>query len=92
MNKNIKRIIFGMLMIIGGVFFISGLAAVDEISVTGTINEDHQLVDSDNIIYDIDDYDIDDELVGKKVTIKGDVEEVEGTKTITVDELKVLED
>ena len=95
MNKNIKWIFLGMLVIIGLAFFISGVAVADEISITGTINEDGKLVDDNDVVYDIADNEEGGKLMemeGDDVAVKGTVEDVEGTKIITVTEFKVLEE
>ncbi len=90
-----KRVLFGMLLVVGVAFFVSGTAVAGEMSITGTINEDGKLVDNDDVVYDIADTEEGSKLMdmeGDKVTIKGMVEEVEGVKTITVTEFKVLEE
>lgn len=95
MSKNMKRVLFGMLLVVGVAFFVSGTAVAGEMSITGTINEDGKLVDNDDVVYDIADTEEGSKLMdmeGDKVTIKGMVEEVEGVKTITVTEFKVLEE
>jgi hypothetical protein len=87
MKKNTKKIFLGIL-IVGLTVFLSGIAvAGSEVSISGVINEDGQLVDDNGMAYDIADNDPGNEvmeMVGSKVTVKGTVMEAEGTKIITV--------
>ena len=87
LKKNTKKIFLGIL-IIGLTVFLSGIAvAGSEVSISGVINEDGQLVDDNGMAYDIADNDPGNEvmeMVGSKVTVKGTVMEAEGTKIITV--------
>lgn len=55
MAKNMKKIFLGILIICLSVF-ISGIAvAGSQVSISGVINEDDQLVDNDGMAYDIAD-------------------------------------
>jgi hypothetical protein len=95
MGKNMKRVLCGMLVIIGLAFFVSGTAIADEVSITGTINEDGKLVDDNDVVYDIADNEEGGKLMemeGDRVTVMGTVDEVEGVKTITATEFKLLEE
>ncbi|MEJ2101284.1 MAG: hypothetical protein P8X68_15095, partial [Desulfobacterales bacterium] len=87
MSKKTKKIVTGIL-IIGFIALLAGIAAAaDEVNITGTINEDSQLVDDSGMVYDIGDTEMGNqvmELVGKKVSVKGTVMEAEGTKIITI--------
>jgi len=95
MEKNMKKIFLGIL-IIGLTVFLSGIAiAGAEVSISGVINEDGQLVDDDGMAYDIAESEEGDqimEMVGSKVTVKGTVMEAEGTKIITVTTFKIIEE
>lgn len=95
MKKNMKKILLGIL-IIGLTVFLSGIApAESEVSVSGVINEDGQLVDDDGMTYDIAENDEGNEImemVGQKITVKGTVMEAEGTKIITVSSFKIIEE
>ncbi len=94
MRKNMKKIFPGIL-IIGFIALLAGMAAAaDEVSITGTINGDSQLVDNSGTAYDIGDNEKGNEvmeLVGKKVSVKGTVMEAEGTKIITITAFDVIE-
>jgi hypothetical protein len=76
MEKNMRKIFLGIL-IIGLTVFLSGIAiAGAEVSISGVINEDGQLVDDDGMAYDIAESEEGDqimEMVGSKVTVKGTV-------------------
>jgi hypothetical protein len=95
MEKNMKKVFLGIL-IIGLTVFLSGTAiAGAEVSISGVINEDGQLVDNDGMAYDIAESEEGDqvmEMVGSKVTVKGTVMESEGTKIITISSFKVIEE
>ena len=90
-----KKIFLGIL-IIGLTVFLSGIAlAGPEVSISGVINEDGQLVDNDGMAYDIAESEEGDqimEMVGSKVTVKGTVMETEGTKIITISSFKIIEE
>jgi len=94
MEKNMSKIFLGIL-IIGLTVFLSGIAiAGAEVSISGVINEDGQLVDDDGMAYDIAESEEGDqimEMVGSKVTVKGTVMEAEGTKIITISSFKIIE-
>jgi hypothetical protein len=94
MSKKTKKIVTGIL-IIGFIALLAGIAAAaDEVNITGTINEDSQLVDDSGMVYDIGDTEMGNqvmELVGKKVSVKGTVMEAEGTKIITITAFDVIE-
>jgi hypothetical protein len=87
--------IFSGILIIGFIALLAGMAAAaDEVSITGTINGDSQLVDDSGTAYDIGDNEKGNEvmeLVGKKVSVKGTVMEAEGTKIITITAFDVIE-
>jgi hypothetical protein len=95
MKKNTKKFFLGIL-IMSLTVFISGLAlAGSEVSISGVINEDGQLVDNSGMAYDIADSEQGGELmemIGQKVTVKGTVMEAEGTKIITVSSFEVVQE
>ena len=95
MKKNMKKIFLGIL-IMSLTVFISGIAvAGSEVSISGVINEDGQLVDDDGMFYDIAENEEGDqimEMVGRKVTVEGTVMEADGTKIITVSTFKIIEE
>ena len=95
MKKNMKKIFLGIL-IMSLTVFISGIAvAGSEVSISGVINDDGQLVDNSGMAYDIADSEEGSELMeltGQKVTVKGTVMEAEGTKIITVSSFTVVEE
>ena len=95
MEKNMRKIFLGIL-IIGLTVFLSGIAiAGAEVSISGVISEDGQLVDDDGMAYDIAESEEGDqimEMVGSKVTVKGTVMEAEGTRIITISSFKIIEE
>ena len=95
MKKATKNIFLGIL-IIGLTIFLSGIAvAGPEVSISGVINEDGQLVDEEGMFYDIAENDEGNEvmdMVGHKVSVKGTVMEAEGTKIITITSFEIFEE
>jgi hypothetical protein len=93
MKKNIRKIILGIL-VLGLAISVAGIAvAADEVSITGTINEDSQLVDGSGNSYDIADTEQGNEVMemtGKQVSVKGTVMEEGGTKTISITSFEVI--
>ena len=87
--------IFWGILITGFLALLAGIAAAgEEVSITGTINDDMQLVGDSGITYEISDNEMGNEvmdLVGKKVAVKGTVMEPEGTKIITITAFDVIE-
>jgi hypothetical protein len=94
MSKHIQKIALSIL-IIGFIALLASLtAAADEVSITGTINDDSQLVSDSGTTYDIGDTEKGNEvmdLIGKKVTVKGTVMESDGAKIITITSFDVIE-
>ena len=94
MNKNLKKLVSRILIIAFIAVFAGIVAAEEEISITGTINDNMQLVADGGTTYDIGDNEKGNEvadLVGKKVSVKGTVMESEGTKIITITSFDVIE-
>lgn len=95
MKKNIKQI-FISISIISLTVFLSGIAITgSEVSISGIINEDGQLVDDDGVTYDISENDEGNEvmeMVGQKMTLNGTVVEADGTKLITISTFKIMEE
>jgi len=74
--------------------FLSGTAISGEtMTITGTVNEDHQIVADDGQIYEVADTEKGEEvtdLVGKKVKATGTAEESDGKKVITITSYEVI--
>lgn len=95
MKKNMKKIFLGILIMSLTVFISAIAVAGSEVSISGVINEDGQLVDSSGMAYDIADSEEGGELMemtGQKVTVKGTVVEAEGTKIINISSFTVIEE
>ena len=89
MKKQLKFLIavktVVLVLLVG--FFLTVPAMAEEVTLTGQINENYQLVTTDGNIYDIADTAAGSELadyVDKQVTVTGTVEVVDGAKAITV--------
>ena len=95
MKKSLKIIFWGIL-IFGLSVFLSGPAvAGPEVSISGVINDDGQLVDDEGMTYDIAENDEGNEvmeMVGRTVSVTGTVMEAEGTKIITITSFKIVEE
>jgi hypothetical protein len=95
MIKVARKVLLGMMVLLLATM-LSGMAvAGGTVSITGTINEDYQLVDNKGVVYDIADNDAGYEIaefVGKKVSVTGTVMEEEGSKIITIATYEVIEE
>jgi hypothetical protein len=94
MKKNIRKMFLGIFIVALAVMVAGFAVAGDEVSITGTINDDSQLVDNSGNTYDIADteqgYEVM-EMTGKKVSVKGTVMEEDGSKTISITSFEVIE-
>ena len=90
-----KKVLYG-LMVCLLVTMGAGMAVSQEaMTISGTINDDDQLVDESGQVYEIADTDQGVALlenIGKKVTVTGTVEDTADAKTIMVKSFKVLEE
>jgi len=95
MKKN-KRFLFMGLCAIIIIAFLSGTAISGEtMTITGTVNDNYQIVADDNQVYDVVDNEKGAEvvdLVGKKVKVTGTIEEEDGKKVITVTSHEIIEE
>jgi len=93
MKKN-KRFLFMGLCAIIIIAFLSGTAISGEtMTITGTVNDNYQIVADDNQVYDVVDNEKGAEvvdLVGKKVKVTGTIEEEDGKKVITVTSHEII--
>ena len=94
MRRNEKKLVISILALVL-VAFLSGPAlSGDAMTITGTINEDNQIVTDDGKTYDVVDTEKGDEvveMVDKKVKATGTVEESEGKMMISITEYEVIE-
>ncbi len=76
------------------VALISGLAISGErLTITGTLNEDYEIVADDGDTYEVKSNQMGDEvveLVGKRVRVTGVIEEMEDSKMITIISYEVI--
>ena len=73
---------------------ISTAIAADEMKITGTVNDDGQLVDESGQVYEIAEDSVGAEAMefsGEKISVTGMVEEADGTKTIVIKSFKPLD-
>jgi hypothetical protein len=94
--RKTRNILLTLLCFIFAFTFLAGpTIAAERRIITGTINDDYQVVTDDNQVYDVADNEKGDEmleLIGKKVKVTGMVEESEGDKIITVMNYEVMEE
>jgi len=89
-----KYVAVGLFAVVLSVFFCSFGFAADTLTVTGTINENYQLVADNGETYEVEINDVGNEMaehVGTKVKVTGIVEEVDGSKTIIPESFEVVE-
>ncbi len=103
MSKKKRLIVFGILCVLS--FTLLGLnpsfagevapAPADEVTITGTINENYEIVADDATLYQVADTDMGNDLlnhVGKTVEVIGQVTKEEDGKVIRVKSYKLLEE
>ena len=78
------------------IFIIVAPAFAGQVTVTGQVTEDYQIVDNQGQSYDIAESAMGEELVsqasGKTVEVTGTLEEDGGMKTILVESYKILQE
>lgn len=96
MMKRDKKYLFVALCAMIIIAFLSGTAISGKtITITGTVNEDYQIVADNGQIYEVADTEKGVEvvdLVGKKVKVTGTVEESDGEKVITITSYEVIKE
>jgi hypothetical protein len=94
-NEMVKKQLLGILVLFAIFAFCGAAIAAESMTVVGTINDDGVLVDDGGELYMLGEDDKGAEVAentGKKVEVKGTVEEdSDGTKTITIESYKVME-
>jgi hypothetical protein len=96
MHKNVKKQLFGVLIAFAIFAFCAAAIAGETKTIVGTVNDDGVLVDQGGALYMLAEDEKGSEVAensGQKVEVKGTVEEdSDGTKTVTVESYKVMED
>jgi hypothetical protein len=94
MRRNGKRFGIGILALALVVLLASPALTGDTMTITGTVNENAQIVTDDGKLYDVVDSEMGDEvaeMVDKKVKVTGTVQEDEDQMMITITNYEVLE-
>jgi hypothetical protein len=94
MRGNGKKLIIGIFALALVVFLAAPALSGSPVTITGTINEDSQIVTDDGKKYDVVDTEKGDEvveMVDKKIKATGTVEESEGKMMISITNYEVLE-
>ena len=93
MKRNKKYLFAGLCAMII-IAFITGVAISGErVTITGTVNDNYQIVTDDGNIYEVEGNEKGDEvadLIDKKVKMTGTVEESDGEKIISITSYEVL--
>lgn len=91
----VKKQLLGILVVFAIFAFCGAAIAAESMTIVGTINEDGVLVDEGGALYMLGEDEKGEEVAenaGKKVEVKGTVEEAsDGTKTIAIESYKVME-
>ena len=94
-NEMVKKQLLGVLVVFAIFAFCGAAIAAESTTIVGTINDDGVLVDEGGALYMLGEDEKGEEVAenaGKKVEVKGTVEEAsDGTKTIAVESYKVME-
>ncbi len=89
------RRIVSLLMVLAMVAFFGGFAAADDMkTITGTLVSEDQLMADDGQEYMIEDAGMAknlDQMIDKKVEVKGTVTEKEGDKVLRIESIKPVE-
>lgn len=94
MRRNGKGFGIGILALALVVLLASPALTGDTMTITGTVNENAQIVTDDGKVYDVVDSEMGDEvaeMVDKKVKVTGTVQEDEDQMMITITNYEVLE-
>ena len=86
MKKITKKLLNIFVFVLIAIFSTTAFATEDVV-ITGTINEDYQIVDDNGAIYDIEENEKGDEvtkLVGKKVEVMGTLVDADGVLVISI--------
>lgn len=78
-----------------GLTIAKDLAAGSEVTITGTINADNQLIDVEGQAFDLADTGKGMKvkaMIGKKIQIKGTVLENEGQKTVRISDYEIIKE
>ena len=95
MKRDKKYLFVGLCVLIIAAFLSGTAISGKTMTITGTVNENYQIVADDGQVYEVADTEKGDEvvdLVGKKVKVTGTVEESDGEKIITITSLAVIEE
>ena len=95
MKRHKKYLLTGLCGILT-IALIFGIAFSGETKViTGTVNDDYQIVTDEGTAYTVEEGEMGDEvveLVGRRVKVTGTVEESEGEKMITITSYVIIEE
>jgi len=85
--KKITKKILNIFVVVLIAMFSTTAIATEDVTITGIVNEDYQIIDDSGAIYDVDENEKGDEvtkLVGKKVEVIGTLVDADGTLVISV--------
>ena len=95
MKRDKKYLFVGLCVLIIAAFLSGTAISGKTMTITGTVNDNYQIVADDGQVYEVADTEKGVEvvdLVGKKVKVTGTVEESDGEKVITITSYEVIEE
>ena len=87
MGRHKKFLLTGLCVVFTTALIFGVAFSGETMVITGTVNDDYEIVTDEGTAYTVEEGEIGDEvveLVGRKVKVTGTVEESEGEKMITV--------
>ena len=93
MTRNKRHLSVGLCSMIIIAFITGAAISGERVTITGTVNDNYQIVTDDGNIYEVEGNEKGDEvadLIDKKVKVTGTVEESDGEKIINITSYEVL--
>jgi len=94
MNNIAKKTLYAFVAVL--IAMVSALAfATEDVSITGTVNENYQIIDDSGAIYEVEENEKGDELlklIGKKVQVIGTLIDADGILVISVASYTIIEE
>ena len=94
MSKKSRWVTLGIICVLSFALIFSSPALADEVTISGKINDQYQIVTKNSTVYEVADTDMGNDLlnnVGKNVKVTGRVVVEEGKKIIFVTFYEVIE-
>ena len=95
MKKNKKFLFVGFLAMLMFALLCGPAISSETVIIVGTVNDNYEIVTDNDQVYEIGDNEKGEELielVDKRVRVTGTVEELEGSKVITIISYEIIEE